>query len=149
MQLGKNVGKSKGSYSQLNAFQKLLAGANQQALMYGLDLDGPAGKNKKNKVQFASRQQMMRYIANFKLHYKTELCRNWKELGSCEFGNECAYAHGYNELNSRRTHIHRNYKTKMCKQWHETTPGNCTYGDKCQFIHDEKFDDFNMDKWDT
>jgi hypothetical protein len=81
---------------------------------------------------------MMRYIANFKLHYKTELCRNWKELGTCEFGAECAYAHGYRELNHRRRNTHRNYKTKMCKQWHETTPGTCTYGGKCQFIHGEK-----------
>ena len=25
----------------------------------------------------------------------------------------------------------------MCKKWHTTTPGKCSYGDKCQFIHDE------------
>lgn len=27
----------------------------------------------------------------------------------------------------------------MCKKWHIDTPGNCTYGDKCQFVHEESF----------
>lgn len=30
------------------------------------------------------------------------MCKNWENTGACEFGNECAYAHGYNELNNRR-----------------------------------------------
>lgn len=25
----------------------------------------------------------------------------------------------------------------MCKKWHIDTPGKCTYGDKCQFVHEE------------
>lgn len=25
----------------------------------------------------------------------------------------------------------------MCKKWHVETPGHCSYGEKCQFIHDE------------
>lgn len=61
------------------------------------------------------------------------------EIGVCEFNEECAYAHGYAELVVKPSPqcFNKNYKTKMCKQWHELTPGSCTYGEKCQFIHDE------------
>ena len=83
---------------------------------------------------------MIRYIENFKVHYKTELCRNFMETGYCEFDDDCAYAHGIEELKGRTLNHNnnRNYKTKLCKRWHELTPGQCTYGSKCQFIHDEK-----------
>lgn len=84
---------------------------------------------------------MLRCIENFRVHYKTELCKNWTDFGYCEFDKECAYAHGYEELAPRQVHAHKNYKTKMCKQWHESTPGYCTYGVKCQFIHNELEDD--------
>lgn len=58
------------------------------------------------------------------------------ESRSCEFDHDCAYAHGHDELNTRKT-AHKNYKTKMCKQWHQTSPGFCSYGEKCQFLHNE------------
>lgn len=63
------------------------------------------------------------------------------ETGVCEFNEECAYAHGYTELVVKPSPqcFNKNYKTKMCKQWHELTPGSCTYGEKCQFIHNEDF----------
>ena len=75
----------------------------------------------------------MRYIKNFKLNYKTDLCRNWMNDGNCEFENDCAYAHGPHELVNRPPpkNLNKNYKTKICKQWHEETPGECTYGEKC------------------
>ena len=73
-------------------------------------------------MNFSSRVEMIKYIENFRLNYKTELCRNWMETGVCEFDSECAYAHGQQEVNTRKT-AHRNYKTKMCKKWHQTTPG--------------------------
>ena len=75
----------------------------------------------------------MRYIENFKLNYKTDLCRNWMNDGNCEFENDCAYAHGPHELDNRppAKNLNKNYKTKICKQWHEETPGECTYGEKC------------------
>lgn len=79
---------------------------------------------------------MLRYIENFRMNYKTELCRNFQQFGYCEFDQDCAYAHGHHEL-VQRPIMHKNYKTKMCRKWHETTPGQCNYGDKCQFIHDE------------
>lgn len=75
-------------------------------------------------MNFNSREEMLRYIENFRMNYKTEVCRNWKQFGYCEFDQECAYAHGHHELVSRSQFAtHKNYKTKMCKKWHETTPG--------------------------
>jgi hypothetical protein len=90
----------------------------------------------KKQMNFQTREEMLRYIENFRMNYKTEMCRNWLKLGHCEFDQECAYAHGHHELVQRPV-VHKNYKTKMCRKWHETTPGQCSYGDKCQFIHDE------------
>lgn len=92
-------------------------------------------------MNFTSRKQMLKYIENFRVNYKTALCKNFMETGICEFGSECTFAHGHHELSYNRDassmNTNKNYKTKMCKQWHETTPGQCTYGDKCQFIHNE------------
>jgi len=91
----------------------------------------------KKQMNFQSHEEMVRYIENFRQNYKTELCRNWEETGWCEFDQECAYAHGHQEQNKKPYASHKNYKTKLCKKWHVTTPGKCSYKDKCQFIHDE------------
>lgn len=69
--------------------------------------------------------------ADFRVKYKTEICRNW-ELGTCEFGESCAFAHGYEELRNK-SNMGSNYKTKKCKQFHEL--GYCIYGNRCQFRH--------------
>ena len=96
-------------------------------------------KRPKKQMNFQSREEMLRYIQNFRVNYKTELCRNWVQKGFCEFDYECAYAHGHDELHSKKQNpYHKNYKTKMCRNWHVDTPGKCSYGDKCQFIHDER-----------
>lgn len=68
---------------------------------------------------------------DFRTKYKTEVCRNW-ESGFCEFGDRCAFAHGYEELR-QKTHLTSNYKTKPCKQFFEL--GYCMYGPRCQFRH--------------
>jgi Zinc finger C-x8-C-x5-C-x3-H type (and similar) len=68
---------------------------------------------------------------DFKVKYKTEICRNW-EMGACEFGSGCAFAHGYEELRYK-SNTGKNYKTKKCKQFHEI--GYCIYGNRCQFKH--------------
>lgn len=68
---------------------------------------------------------------DFRVKYKTELCRNW-ELGLCEFGETCAFAHGVHELRDKVS-IGLKYKTKNCKQFHEL--GYCIYGNRCQFKH--------------
>mmetsp|Transcript_3855 Transcript_3855/g.4708 ORF Transcript_3855/g.4708 Transcript_3855/m.4708 type:complete len:122 (-) Transcript_3855:171-536(-) len=63
---------------------------------------------------------------------KTELCKNWEVFGHCNFGTECAFAHGEQEL-IVKNHLSKNYKTKRCKQFHEE--GYCAYGNRCQFLH--------------
>ena len=68
---------------------------------------------------------------DFKVKYKTEMCKNWA-AGHCEFGNKCAFAHGYDELR-KKLHLANNYKTKNCKQFFEQ--GYCMYGQRCQFKH--------------
>jgi hypothetical protein len=49
----------------------------------------------------------------------------------CKYGENCAFAHGENELKNRK--LSMNYKTKLCKQFFET--GYCPYGSRCQFSH--------------
>lgn len=44
---------------------------------------------------------MIKYIENFRINYKTELCKNFMDKGHCEFNDECAYAHGLGELNQK------------------------------------------------
>jgi butyrate response factor 1 len=43
--------------------------------------------------------------------YKTEMCRNWMEHGSCEYGPKCNYAHGKRDLFDK-IQPNENYKTK-------------------------------------
>jgi len=65
--------------------------------------------------------------------YKTELCRQFEEHGSCRYGDKCQFAHGAVEL---RTLVrHPKYKTEMCRTFHTT--GFCPYGLRCHFIHND------------
>jgi hypothetical protein len=82
-----------------------------------------------NPLQTSTRRQPREL--DFRIKYKTEICRNW-ELGLCGFGENCAFAHGYEELRNR-INLGNNYKTKKCKQFHEQ--GYCIYGNRCQFKH--------------
>ncbi|CDS09665.1 hypothetical protein LRAMOSA02342 [Lichtheimia ramosa] len=66
--------------------------------------------------------------------YKTEMCRNWNEIGHCRYGKKCRFAHGEHEL--RVIQRHARYKTEICRTYHRT--GTCLYGVRCTFIHDEQ-----------
>merc|ERR1719350_1632189 len=67
--------------------------------------------------------------------FKTEICRNFKEKGTCLYGDLCQFAHGKNELRKDVVR-HNKYKTKLCqKYW---IAGYCAYGPRCNFIHQEK-----------
>lgn len=70
-------------------------------------------------------------IREYKRKWKTEMCHYWEMNGVCKYGNNCAFAHGSQELNKRKMSL--NYKTKMCKQFFEL--GYCSYGVRCQFSH--------------
>ena len=60
------------------------------------------------------------------------MCRNWELTGECRFGENCAFAHGDEELQKKK-HVPSKYKTKLCKQYHDNL--YCPYGLRCQFVH--------------
>lgn len=64
--------------------------------------------------------------------FKTELCNNLIELGTCKYGDRCHYAHGAHELRqvSRR---HPKYRTEKCKNFELT--GKCPFGPRCSYVH--------------
>ncbi|KAI9010005.1 hypothetical protein CLU79DRAFT_664074, partial [Phycomyces nitens] len=63
--------------------------------------------------------------------YKTELCRNWEEIGQCRYDGKCQFAHGINDLHT--VERHPKYKTQICRTFHTT--GTCPYGIRCTFRH--------------
>ncbi|KAF8382479.1 ccch-1 [Pristionchus pacificus] len=65
--------------------------------------------------------------------YKTELCRSWMDIGRCNYGERCQYAHGEHE--KRPIPRHPKYKTEACQSYHQS--GYCPYGPRCHFIHNE------------
>ena len=73
--------------------------------------------------------------SDFKIKYKTELCKFYEMTGKCRYGNNCAYAHGIENLRSKVTNTTA-YRTKKCKQFFEN--GYCPYGSRCQFQHQLK-----------
>ena len=70
--------------------------------------------------------------ADFKIKYKTELCKYWEINGYCKYGDKCAYAHGKENLRSKVTNSSA-YRTRKCFQFFEN--GYCPYGSRCQFAH--------------
>ena len=68
--------------------------------------------------------------------YKTEMCNNWIEFGSCRYNGKCRFAHGEDELRvARRIKSDKNWKSELCRNYH--AEGTCSYGRRCHFIHDE------------
>ena len=80
----------------------------------------------KNKNQFKPNPN------DFKVKYKTELCKYYEINGFCKFGDNCAYAHGKENLRAKVTNS-ISYKTKKCVQFFVN--GFCPYGNRCQFDH--------------
>ena len=73
--------------------------------------------------------------SDFKIKYKTELCKFYEMTGKCKYGENCAYAHGIENLRSKVTNTTA-YRTKKCIQFFEM--GYCPYGSRCQFQHQLK-----------
>jgi hypothetical protein len=73
--------------------------------------------------------------SDFKIKYKTELCKYYQINGHCKYGNNCAYAHGIENLRSKVTNS-TSYRTRKCIQFFEK--GYCPYGSRCQFQHQLK-----------
>ena len=86
-------------------------------------------KANKNKIPFKGEAK------DFKIKYKTELCKYYEINGYCKYGDKCAYAHGKENLRSKVTNTTA-YRTKKCQQFFEQ--GYCPYGNRCQFAHQLK-----------
>ena len=86
-------------------------------------------KESKNKIPFKGEAK------DFKIKYKTELCKYYEINGYCKYGDKCAYAHGKENLRSKVTNTTA-YRTKKCTQFFEQ--GYCPYGNRCQFAHQLK-----------
>lgn len=67
----------------------------------------------------------------FSSRYKTEMCHHLDELGYCNFGAGCVYAHSAAEL--RPLKRHPKHRSQLCKDFHEE--GFCSFGARCSFIH--------------
>ena len=68
--------------------------------------------------------------------YKTEMCNNWIEYGSCRYNEKCRFAHGEDELRvARRIKSEKKWKSELCRNYH--SGGTCLYGRRCHFIHEE------------
>jgi butyrate response factor len=68
------------------------------------------------------------------VRYKTEICRQFDENGTCRYGDRCQFAHGRVEV--RSVVRHPKYKTELCRTFHST--GFCPYGLRCHFIHNDE-----------
>ena len=73
--------------------------------------------------------------SDFKIKYKTELCKFYELTSQCKYGDNCAYAHGKENLRAKVTNTTA-YRTKKCIQFFEN--GYCPYGNRCQFQHQLK-----------
>jgi len=89
---------------------------------------------KPKKREFKTVEERQRFVENYKMKIKTELCKNFELRGWCKFGESCSFAHGKHEL-QEKTHLHSKYKTQPCKQFH--LYGHCNYGNRCQYLHAE------------
>lgn len=71
-----------------------------------------------------------------KTKFKTEMCKNWIEVGTCRYGNKCQFAHGDNELMGKNAPNNSKYKSKICTTFSEKL--FCPYGSRCLFKHEDR-----------
>lgn len=90
---------------------------------------------KKAKRSFESKEDRERFVHAYKMKFKTEMCKNWVNTGSCQYLDRCSFAHGAHELQGK-THVPVNFKTKVCETFHRE--GSCQFGARCQFLHSER-----------
>lgn len=68
--------------------------------------------------------------------FKTEMCKNWIEAGTCRYGNKCQFSHGEQELIGKKEPSDQKYKTKSCESFSDTR--FCPYGNRCLFRHEDR-----------
>ena len=92
-------------------------------------------EKEKNDIKKEEKVPFKCEAKDFKIKYKTELCKFYEINGKCKYGDKCAYAHGKENLRSKVTNTTA-YRTKKCTQFFEK--GYCPYGNRCQFAHQLK-----------
>ena len=75
--------------------------------------------------------------------YKTSLCKNFQEAGTCSYAERCKFAHGENELRQpgqswqrfggQRGQFGGNKPQGVCRVFQST--GQCKFGDNCRYSH--------------
>jgi len=53
------------------------------------------------------------------IKYKTEICKNYSEMGYCPYRDKCQFAHGEDELHRTGPLPKKAYRTKKCKSFWE------------------------------
>lgn len=124
---------TKGSFSSMTSMGMMHSAVSMPSLTNGTPSNVAVNNNMQgNKNKGANSKKKSTDQTDYRKKYKTEPCKYWTEKGYCEYGDQCAFAHGNNEIR-QKPNISSNYKTKKCNQFHET--GYCPYGVRCQFIH--------------
>ena len=118
---------SKDSTNELNQSEEYLENENKHK-----NKNDTKNKFNKPKKQKKKNGKFKSTAADFKVKYKTELCKYYEINGYCKYGDSCAYAHGIENLRSKVTNT-TYYRTKKCLQFFEN--GYCPYGNRCQFAH--------------
>ena len=88
-----------------------------------------------NIAGFNNRSRILSLDSNYVNKYKTEICKNYELYGECQFGDNCSFAHGSNEIRDKIIDNYQ-YKTRNCKNFIHN--GYCSYGKRCQYLHTEE-----------
>lgn len=97
--------------------------------MYSLDQN-------EDYLNSAMRNKKKTAVTTDDTKYKTELCKNWVELGKCNYGKKCRFAHGKHELVEKHVTNRCRYKSKKCNSFFTTM--FCPYGVRCMFAHEQR-----------
>jgi len=74
--------------------------------------------------------------SDFRVKFKTEMCKNWIEAGVCRYGIKCQFAHGGDELTHKVLPQNAKYKSKLCNTFADGL--FCPYGNRCLFRHEDR-----------
>jgi len=102
----------------------------QSAVSNLVQLEVDPSQNQFRKSQFRSYVDQ-RKNHRLNTHYKTKICKRWKLLGYCPYGEKCNFAHGLRELRMRPVN-QKNLKNTICKKF---LAGYCSRGSLCRFSH--------------
>ena len=132
----KQVKKLKNLYNKKNHLKDYFSESKYQEVKNRKDSKDSEKSTSHEDIEENSPKQPYKTNSNdFKIKYKTELCKYYEINGNCKYGNNCAYAHGIENLRIKVTNT-TSYKTKKCIQFFNN--GFCPYGSRCQFAHSIK-----------